>query len=153
MHEFKTTIRWTGAGEAGTTDYKSYERAYDVIVEGKPDLLGSAAPDYRGDPSRHNPEDMLVASASACHMLWYLHLCAVNKVVVKAYEDEATGTLELGADGSGRFSEIMLRPRVTISGDSDAGLAESLHAEARVRCFIARTLNCPVHHEASIEKA
>ena len=152
-HEFQATIRWTGAGEAGTRDYKSYDRSYDVVIEGKPVVAGTAAPEYRGDPTRHNPEDMLVASSSSCHMLWYLHLCAVNNIVVMAYEDRAVGTLEVEKDGSGRFSEIMLRPKVTISAESDLELAESLHAEARVRCFIARTLNCPVTHDAVVERA
>ena len=90
-HTYSVTLTWTGDQGEGTSDYKAYTRDYDIACEGKPVLKGSADPNYFGDGARHNPEDMLVASLSACHMLWYLHLCAVSKVVVTAYEDHAEG--------------------------------------------------------------
>ncbi|GJM19713.1 MAG: peroxiredoxin [Phycisphaeraceae bacterium] len=150
MHEFAITTEWTGAGEEGTATYKSYTRDYDISADGKPTLKGSAAPAYKGDPARHNPEDLFVASASGCHMLSYLHLCAVSKVVVTGYTDDAVGRLATDASGSGVFEEIVLRPRVTIAAGSDAAKAEALHEKAGEICFIARSLACPVRHEPTI---
>lgn len=150
MHEYNVTIDWTGAGEAGTADYKRYTRDYNIEVGGKPVVAGSADPSYRGDASRHNPEDMLVAAVGACHMLWYLHLCAVAGVVVTAYTDHALGRLNTNKDGSGEFERVILRPRVTISAASDADKARALHTQAGELCFIARSLSCPIHHEPEI---
>ncbi|MEZ6242413.1 MAG: OsmC family protein [Phycisphaerales bacterium] len=150
MHEYNVTIDWTGAAQAGTTDYKAYTRDYDVLIEGKPTIGGSSDPNYKGDASRHNPEDMLVASVSACHMLWYLHLCAVGGVVVVAYTDRAVGRLSTNKDGSGEFERVILRPRVTITPGSDADKARDLHHKASELCFIARSLKCPIDHEPEI---
>ena len=115
-------------------------------------IKGSADPGYLGDAGRHNPEDMLVASLSACHMLWYLHLCTVSKVVVTAYEDHAEGVMELNPDGSAQFVRVTLRPHVSITAESDAAAAERLHERASAMCFIARSVNFPVDHEPETVK-
>ena len=147
QHSYEVGVVWTGNLGDGTSTYRGYTRDYDIACEGKPVVKGSADPGYLGDAARHIPEDMLLASLSACHMLWYLHLCTVSKVVVTAYEDRAEGVLELNPDGSGQFARVTLRPRVTISADSDAAAAEGLHEKAHVMCFIARSVNFPVGHE------
>jgi len=152
QHTYHTRTTWTGALEHGTKNYKSYSRDYTVSTDGKADILGSSDPAFRGDPARHNPEDMLVASVSACHMLWYLHLCAVNNVVVTSYTDDAEGVMVEGKDVIAKFEKITLRPRITISGQSDMETAMSLHAVANKECFIANSLNCPVAHEPVIER-
>ena len=149
-HTYTATVTWTGNQGAGTTDVKAYARRYDVACDGKPTIEGSADPAYMGDASRHNPEDMLLASLSACHMLWYLHLCAVRKVVVRTYEDTARGTMRVNPDGSGEFVGVTLKPRVTIAPDSDLALAESLHEKANAMCFVARSVSFPVEHDAAI---
>lgn len=149
-HHYHSRITWTGAGEEGTRTYKSYSRDYDIDMEGKVKILGSADPAFRGDPSRHNPEDILVGSTAACHMLWYLHLCAVNGIVVTAYTDAAEGIMSDGGDEGGHFTKIILRPTVTITPDSDADKAMSLHHVANQKCFVANSLKCPVEHEANI---
>ncbi len=151
IHNYYTQIAWTGAGEDGTKTYKSYERLYDLNIEGKPSVVGSADPAFRGDAGCHNPEDMLVASVSSCHMLWYLHICSVSKVIVTSYIDNAEGIMEESADGSGRFTKITLRPRIKISSGSDLVKAEEAHAKANKMCFIANTLNCPIEHQPTIE--
>lgn len=150
QHSYNATITWTGNQGGGTSDYKAYSRDYDVVIEGKPVLSGSADPAFRGDAGRHNPEDLLLASLSACHMLWYLHLCAVNKVVVTAYEDSAEGAMAMNPDGSGQFTAVTLRPRVTITAESDRDRALELHKKAHEMCFIARSMNFPVGHEPEI---
>tara|TARA_A100001037_G_scaffold304944_1_gene343404 strand:- start:5758 stop:6228 length:471 start_codon:yes stop_codon:yes gene_type:complete len=149
-HRYTATVTWTGNQGGGTTDYKAYTRDYDIGCAGKPLIQGSADPGYLGDAGRHNPEDMLLASLSACHMLWYLHLCATNKVVVTAYEDAAEGVMQTNPDGSGEFKRVTLKPRITITPDSDAATAESLHEKANAMCFIARSVNFPVEHAAEI---
>ena len=150
-HTYTARVIWTGNKGQGTTAYDAYARDYDVACAGRPTLRGSADLRYLGDANRHNPEDLLVAALSACHMLWYLHLCAVGGVVVTAYEDDAEGRMQTHTDGSGEFTEVTLRPRVTISAQSDADAARRLHEDANAMCFIARSVNFPVLHEPEIE--
>ena len=147
QHTYEVGVVWTGNLGNGSSTYRGYTRDYDIACMGKPVLKGSADPGYLGDAARHNPEDMLLASLSACHMLWYLHLCTVNKVVVTAYEDQAEGVMELNPDGSGQFGRVTLRPRVTITAERDAETAERLHEKAHAMCFIARSVNFAVDHE------
>lgn len=146
-HLYKVHNLWTGNTGIGTHDYKSYERAYTISIEGKPDLLGSSDPGFRGDSSRHNPEELFLASISGCHMLWYLHLCSSQRIVVNAYEDQATGTMVEERDGSGRFTEVILRPQVTVAKMDMIETAESLHRRANEMCFIANSCNFPIKHE------
>ena len=102
---------------------------------------------FRGDPTRWNPELLLVASLSQCHMLWFLHLAAEAKVVVTEYVDEAVGTMEETPGGAGRFTSVLLRPRVTVASPEMVETAQSLHPRANELCFIAQSVNFPVHHE------
>jgi organic hydroperoxide reductase OsmC/OhrA len=149
QHRYRVDVDWTGNLGTGTESYRSYERSHDIRVPGKPALAGSSDAAFRGDATRHNPEDLLVAALSSCHMLAYLHLAATAKVVVTAYSDVAEGMMETDADG-GRFVEVVLRPTVTISATSDAAKAEVLHADAHHACFIASSVNFPVHCEPRI---
>ncbi len=151
-HHYTVKTVWTGADQGPARDYKTYSRAYRVEIAGKPPLEGSADPGFRGDPARHNPEDLLVASLSGCHMLWYLHLCTVKGVTVIAYEDDAQGTM-VAEPHNGRFTEVVLHPVVTISPDSDAQVAESLHEPAHAECFVANSVNFPVRCQPQIVKA
>ena len=153
QHKYETTVRWTGNLGTGTTDYKGYGRNHEIGAPGKPLIPGSSDPAFRGDAARYNPEDLLVASLSSCHMLWYLHLCAVNKVVVLDYEDNAQGTMEETADGGGRFLEVTLHPRITIATGSDLDTAKRLHHDAHEKCFIANSVNFPIGCEPVIRYA
>ena len=150
-HTYEAMVTWTGNVGEGTSSYTAYSRDFVVDVPSKPALLGSADPAFRGDPRRWNPEDMLVASLSACHKLWYLHLCAVNKVNVLEYVDQAQGNMVEGdAHRKGHLTEITLRPRVKVSAGSDTDLAMRLHEDAHHECFIANSVNFPVSCEAVI---
>lgn len=151
-HHYEAQIVWTGSRGVGTATYTSYARDHEIKVSGKPALPGSSDPNFRGDPSRYNPEELLVSSLSACHMLWYLHLCAVKHIVVMAYEDMATGTMTESPDGGGVFEEVTLHPVVTITSSSDENLARDLHREAHRLCFIANSVRFPVRHEPLIKK-
>ncbi len=144
QHNYELQVEWTGNSGEGTRTYRSYRRDYAITVQGKPQILGSSDPSFRGDPSRYNPEDLLVASLSACHMLSYLHLCAVNHVSVVDYRDAALGVMDENTDGSAQFSRVTLRPTVKISPGDDAAKAHALHADAHHLCFIARSVNFPV---------
>jgi len=150
-HHYEVEVEWTGNDGSGTASYRSYRRDHVVRSPGKPDIPGSADPAFRGDPDRHNPEELLVASLSQCHMLWYLHLCAVAGVVVETYVDRAAGIMEEHPDGSGVFTEVVLRPRVVIRVGSDPRRAAELHLEAHQKCFIAASVAFPVRHEPTIE--
>jgi organic hydroperoxide reductase OsmC/OhrA len=152
-HVYETRMVWTGNLGEGTTTYRSYKRNFTLTAPGKPELLGSSDHAFRGDADRYNPEDMLVAALSSCHMLAYLHLCAINDIVVTAYEDNATGTMQERPDGSGAFTHVRLNPKVTISAESDAEKAESLHHKAHELCFIANSVNFPVENSPTILKA
>jgi organic hydroperoxide reductase OsmC/OhrA len=147
LHHYHATTSWVGNRGQGTSDYKAYDRNHDIAITGKPMLNCSSDPGFRGDKSRHNPEELLVASLSGCHMLWYLHLCSVKGVVVTAYHDDATGIMEENKDGSGQFSEVTLNPRVTVRDEGMVARANALHHEANKMCFIARSVKFPVHHK------
>jgi organic hydroperoxide reductase OsmC/OhrA len=146
LHEYKSTLTWIGNRGTGTSEYKSYDRDHDIQIEGKEIIHASSDPSFRGNKSRYNPEEMLVMSVSSCHMLWYLHIACVNGVVVTAYVDNAFGTMEENQDGSGQFKEITLRPQVTVLEKSMIEKANALHHEANKMCFIARSVNFPIHH-------
>jgi len=150
LHHYKTTIQWTGNRGEGTSGYRNYDRAHTISVENKAVINGSSDPAFMGDASRHNPEDLLLASLSSCHMLWYLHLCADNGIIVTAYTDNATGIMEENEQG-GRFTEVTLHPLVMIKDASMIEKARELHAAANKKCFIANSCNFPVKHEASIQ--
>ena len=150
-HHFAARLVWTGAEHGPTRDYESYSREYRIEIEGKPPLAGSSDPTFRGDASKHNPEDLLVASLSGCHMLSYLHLCASAGIEVVAYEDQASGKMAI-KDRKMRFVEVTLAPKVTI-GAGDPDKAEALHEEAHEACFIASSVNFPVLHTPTVTRA
>ncbi|WP_343539241.1 OsmC family protein [Sphingobacterium thalpophilum] len=145
-HHYKLNLIWTGNLGSGTSSYNAYSRDHEINAEGKPVLLSSSDPSFRGNKSRYNPEELLVASLSSCHMLWYLHLCSVNGVVVIDYVEEATGTMQETAEGSGAFTEVSLNPVVTVANEDMIELAQSLHSKANELCFIANSCNFPVYH-------
>lgn len=148
-HQYATRTEWTGNLGQGTAGYRAYAREHVISAPGKPDLPGSSDAAFRGDASRWNPEDLLVASLSSCHMLWYLHLCAEAKIVVLAYRDDAQGTMVEDA-GGGRFTEAVLRPVATLAAGADAARATALHEAAHRRCFIANSVNFPVRVEPTV---
>ena len=145
-HRYRLEVAWTGNQGTGTSAYRAYGRAHEIRAEGKPVLPGSSDPAFRGDPARWNPEELLVASLSACHMLWYLHLCADAGVVVTAYEDRAEGIMIEPEAGIAKFERVILRPRVTLAPGSDLERARALHGEAHRRCYIANSVNFAVEH-------
>jgi organic hydroperoxide reductase OsmC/OhrA len=146
-HHYKTTVNWVGNLGTGTSNYRAYSRNHDIIAEGKPTIPASSDPFFRGDPDRYNPEELLLASLSSCHMLWYLHLCSVNSVTVVEYTDKATGIMAEMEDGGGYFKEVTLRPEVMVTDAAMIAKANSLHHEANKLCFIANSVNFPVHHQ------
>ncbi|MQA85934.1 MAG: OsmC family peroxiredoxin [Streptosporangiales bacterium] len=145
-HSYDVSVTWTGNRGSGTSGYRAFDRSHDVTADGPPPIAGSADPALRGDGTRWNPEQLLVAALSQCHMLWYLHLCAGAEIVVTDYADEAHGTMVESADG-GHFVEVVLRPRVTVTAPEMVEKAVGLHKIAHERCFIANSVNFPVHHE------
>ena len=146
-HTYKTSTTWTGNTGAGTTDFRSYARSYDLSAALKPTISGSSDPAFRGDSTCWNPEELLVAAISACHQLWFLHLCSQAGVVVQEYHDAAEGTMEANADGSARFDGVTLRPKVTVRHDAAQALVESLHRAAHAKCLIAQSVNFVVKCE------
>lgn len=149
-HHYNTKLTWTGNSGAGTSDYKSYERSYKVEVDGKSIIEGSSDPAFRGDASKYNPEELFLASISSCHMLWYLHLCSVNNIVVIDYSDKAKGTMNENKDGSGQFELVTLNPEIIVEEKSMIELATSLHKQANEMCFIANSCNFKIEHEVEI---
>lgn len=147
-HRYSLTVEWTGNRGEGTASYRSYDRDHDVRAEHMTTIEGSADQAFRGNPSRWNPEQLLLAAASQCHLLSYLHQAAVNGVVVTGYVDHPTAVMTQDGDGGGRFTEITLHPLVTITDPGQIELAERLHHDANRACFIASSLNLPVAHEA-----
>ena len=145
-HHYNLTINWTGSQGTGTSDYRAYNRNHTIQAVDKVEIAGSSDPAFRGDKTRYNPEEFLVASLSTCHMLSYLHVCVLNGVVVTDYQDNAAGTMTETPDGGGHFTEVMLNPIVTVKDASMIEKANELHHKASELCFIANSVNFPVKH-------
>jgi organic hydroperoxide reductase OsmC/OhrA len=147
-HNYRVSTVWTGNRGPGTSNYRAYARDHEISVDGKTaPVLCSSDPAFRGDPSRYNPEELLVGSLSACHMLWFLHLCADAGIVVTDYRDDAAGTMVEHPDGGGQFRKVILKPRAVITDPNRIAEATALHSRAHELCFIARSLNFPVEHQ------
>jgi organic hydroperoxide reductase OsmC/OhrA len=146
-HQYNIKTTWTGNRGSGTSDYKAYDRSHIISVSGKVDIQGSSDTAFRGDKTKHTPEDLFVSTLSTCHMLWYLHLCAVNGVVVVDYTDQATGIMEEDKRGGGHFTNVTLNPVVTVTDKGMVEKATALHQEAHEMCFIANSVNFPVLHK------
>lgn len=152
-HRYTPSVIWTGNTGSGTSSYTAYARDHVISVDGRPDIPGSSDPAFRGDSSRYNPEDLLVASLSACHMLWYLHLASAAGVVVTAYRDAPVGVMVEDGKRGGWFTGVTLYPQVSIAAGSDAAKAHALHEAAHKMCFVANSVNFPVTCEPVIATA
>jgi organic hydroperoxide reductase OsmC/OhrA len=150
-HSYRTDVVWTGDRGVGTRGYRDYGRDHEIRAEGKPTIPGSSDPGFRGDKDRWNPEELLVASVSTCHQLWYLHLCADAGIVVMAYADKASGEMMEAEDGGGRFASITLRPHARLAAGADVAKAAALHERAHHLCFIANSVNFPIAVEPTFE--
>jgi organic hydroperoxide reductase OsmC/OhrA len=151
-HHYTLQLNWTGNKGVGTSAYDAYTRDHEFSADGKKIVIpGSSDPSFRGDPTRYNPEELLLASLSSCHMLWFLHLCSTHKIQVIAYEDEPVGTMLETKSGSGHFTEVILRPRVKVATAAMLEKITELHHEANKYCFIANSVNFPVRHEGETE--
>lgn len=146
-HQYAVRMQWTGNRGTGTSAYKQYGRDHVLSADGKPDIAGSSDRVFFGDSDRWNPEELLLAALSQCHMLSYLHVAVRHGIRVLAYSDAATGIMQQDASDGGRFTLAVLRPRVTIFDPARVELAQSLHEEAAQKCFIAASVNFPVRHE------
>ena len=146
QHHYTATIQWTGNKGTGTDSFRNYERSHEIIIDNKIIIAGSSDPAFRGDATKHNPEDLLIFSLASCHMLWYLHICAEAGVIVTNCIDHATGTMTKTRNGGGRFTEVILHPIVTVTKENMIAKANELHKKANKFCFIANSVNFPVRH-------
>ncbi|MGB5820975.1 MAG: OsmC family protein [Saonia sp.] len=145
-HKYNSSVIWTGNKGKGTLNYEAYDRSHSILLDGKPEISCSADPEFKGDKTKYNPEELLLSSLSSCHMLWYLHLCAESKIVITEYIDKPTGTLLENIDGSGHFTEVILNPRVVVAKNSMIEKASELHKKANELCFIANSVKFEVFH-------
>jgi organic hydroperoxide reductase OsmC/OhrA len=152
-HGYELTVTWTGNTGSGTGSYRGYSRAHTIGAAGLPEILGSADRTFHGDAARWNPEQLLLAALSQCHLLSYLHVCVTEGVVVEEYVDHARGSMRSEPDGSGRFTEAVLRPHVVVSDASMLERAVLAHHRANELCFIANSVNFPVRHEPAVTAA
>jgi organic hydroperoxide reductase OsmC/OhrA len=150
-HHYLAQVTWTGNHGVGTRGYREYGRDHEIVSGDKPTIPGSSDPAFRGDATRWNPEELLVASLSACHKLWYLHVCSAAGIVVTAYKDKAEGRMVETENGSGHFTAVILRPHVRLAAGADVAHAAGLHHDAHAMCFIANSVNFPVTVEPSFE--
>jgi organic hydroperoxide reductase OsmC/OhrA len=149
QHNYSLIVNWTGNKGEGTNGYKSYERSHEIVIEGKEIIKSSSDPAFLGDRTKHNPEELLLASISSCHMLWYLHLCSDAGIVVTNYVDNAKGIMEETTNGGGKFTSVILCPTITLKNIAEEEKANELHSKANELCFIANSLNFKVKHEAT----
>ena len=151
QHRYKLTTTWTGNTGNGTSNYRAYERSLTISSVNKADILATSDTAFNSDKTKHNPEELLLAAISSCHMLWYLHLCSEAGVTVLTYIDNATATMVETEDGGGRFTDVVLFPLITIREESMMEKAYELHQKANKLCYIANSCNFPVHHKPTIE--
>lgn len=149
-HSYEVTVTWTGNRGTGTSGYREYGRGHEVTAPGLPALPGSSDPAFRGERDRWNPEQLLVASLAQCHMLAYLHACVNAGVVVVGYTDTPVGQMAETPGGGGHFTEVVLRPEVTVAAADMVDRAAGAHDTAHRLCFIASSVNFPVRHEPVI---
>lgn len=147
-HNYQAKTEWTGNLGEGTSGYNNYDRSHILKVEGKPEIEASSDPSFRGDPTKYNPEELFLSSLSSCHMLWFLHLCSVEGVIVLEYIDEADGVMIEEKDGKGKFTEVTLNPIVTVNEERMTSKLDSIHQKANQMCFIANSCNFPVKHNS-----
>jgi len=151
QHRYRLTIRWTGNLGRGTAAYTAYSRNHELTgVEKSGPISGSSDPAFQGDPSRYNPEELLVGALSACHMLWVLHLCADAGIVITEYEDAAEGEMIERGDGSGYFTRVVLRPRMLITDAARIADAAAIHEKTHHLCALAQSVNFPVACEPEV---
>lgn len=153
QHDYTARIEWTGNRGEGTRTYRGYDRTWDVATPGKPVIHCSNDPLLGGDPGLPNPEDLLLASLSACHMLWYLHLASAAGIVVHAYRDNPEGVGETSPNGAGRFLSAILKPDILVDAGTDLAEAEAIHHRVHQFCFIARSVNFPVEYAPTFATA
>jgi organic hydroperoxide reductase OsmC/OhrA len=147
LHRYAATVTWAGPSAGSTETYAGYSREHTIVFEGK-DVVLRASSDkmFRGDPKLPNPEELLVASLSSCHMLSYLASCALEGIEIVSYLDRARGVMsEVG--GAGHFVSVELGPQVVIARASELERARALHQRAHETCFIANSVNFPVTYE------
>lgn len=151
-HRYAVDVVWEGNLGAGTRDYRSYSRRHVVrTAGGADDIAGSADRAFHGDADRWNPEELLLAALSQCHMLSYLHVAARRGIVVESYRDQAEGVMRQVGDG-GRFTGATLHPVVAISAGEPADAVHA-HEEAHRLCFIASSVDFPVRVEPVVVPA
>jgi len=150
-HHYSTSIEWTGNKGTGTSGYRNYGRSYTISIENKVTIDGSSDPAFRGDKTKHNPEELFLASLSSCHMLWYLHFCSEAGVILTEYTDKATGIMAETANGSGHFTEVTLHPEIIVTDESMIEKAVELHQKANEFCFIANSVNFKVKHSPTVQ--
>jgi organic hydroperoxide reductase OsmC/OhrA len=152
-HSYTAEIRWTGNRGEGTAHYRAYDRTWSVTTPGKPEIACSNDPLLGGDPSLHNPEDLLLSSVASCHMLWFLHLASEAGLTVSAYADRPQGAAELAPSGAGRFTAVTLCPQITLAPGDDPAVADAVHARIHEVCFIARSVAFPISISATYDFA
>lgn len=152
-HAYTSLIRWTGNRGEGARTYRGYDRTWDIQTPGKPVVHCSNDPLLGGDPTLHNPEDLLLSSLASCHMLWYLHLASDAGIAVASYEDAPVAVGETEPSGAGRFLRAVLKPVITVPKGTDIARADAIHHEIHKVCFIARSVNFPVSYEATYLEA
>jgi organic hydroperoxide reductase OsmC/OhrA len=152
-HEFSCQTEWTGNRGEGTSGLRKFDRTWSISTPGRAVVEGSADPQFGGKADRPNPEDLLMASLSACHMLWYLHLATVAGIVVQSYVDKPVGYGEVEKSGVGRFLRATLRPHIVLAAGTDQAKADAIHHEIHKYCFIARSVNFPIDYAPSYAEA
>lgn len=154
QHHYQVSVEWTGNEGKGTLNYRAYNRNHRISADGKlHDILAASDPSFLGDEARYNPEELFLSSLSTCHMLWYLHLCSINNIIVIHYNDQASGTMEEDQQGSGRFTSVTLYPQVQVQHPEMIAKANTLHEEANTMCFIANSCNFKISHQPTTTAA
>ena len=149
--EFKVHTKWSSLTENDMYKSGINPKTHSTHIKNKDILTISAAKEFKGDKTKHNPEDLFLSALSSCHMMSYMYLCDKNNITLLNYTDETSGVLVVNSDGSGEFISIVLHPIVTILEKNKIDLAIRLHKEANRLCFIANSCSVPIDLKPQIQ--
>ena len=144
MSEHQITLSWSRNG--GPFERGNYAREHAVRFAGGQTLENSAAGDFGGAGHASNPEELLAAALSSCHMLTFLAVAANRGYVIDTYDDSATARLEKNSEGQMAVTRVTLAPKVRFGGDKQPSPEDyrKLHERAHHACFIANSVKSEV---------
>lgn len=149
MATYRAVADWRLEGSGEEFLKGRYSRGHTLAFGCGLEAPGTASHHVVGNkwsvPGAVDPEELLVASLSACHMLTFLHKAREAGFVVVRYRDEAEGVMAPIGEDRLAITQVTLRPAIAYEGRApDAGERARLHHLAHAECYIANSVKTEV---------